>query len=99
MKKIVDMEKWHQRYKFVMNFYDERYSYEYGYMNATDHIDDWLEAQPNAEEKRGKWLNSGYERWACSCCGYVCIGDNDYSPNDFMMHYCPNCGAKMDLKV
>lgn len=102
MKKIVDMEKWHQYYKFVMNFYDERYQYEYGYMDATDNIDDWLDAQPNAEEKRGKWKLEDHEYVYYANCSYcnesfLCDGEWDYDSWEKYMAYCPNCGAKMDL--
>lgn len=35
--------------------------------------------------------------WKCSACGET-IGmcSEDLTPYDIKMHFCPNCGAKMD---
>ena len=48
-----------------------------------------------AEVKHGKWTSYGADKrgrggiWVCSAC-------NDAFP--YTTHYCPNCGAKMDLE-
>lgn len=41
--------------------------------------------------KHGRWRKSGNEK-KCSLCKFIYYNNND----DF--NYCPNCGAKMDLK-
>lgn len=48
-----------------------------------------------AEQKRGKWIDKavsikGVPTEACSACGEWSYGDD--------MAYCPNCGARMDIK-
>lgn len=59
-----------------------------------------LKEQP--EQKHGHWKTvSDYcddEHWQCSACGcewYLEAG----SPTENNMHYCPECGAKMDEGV
>ena len=42
--------------------------------------------------KTGKWVDSKrHIYWECTCCGWY----NDVSNRDF--HYCPNCGARMEV--
>lgn len=91
MKKIVDMEKWRE-------FLEEQtkiiFQYEYlcGFGDALDVVANWLESQPDAEEKHGKWnFAIGYDinkKVQCQNCFKMA-----YEPT----LYCPNCGAKMDL--
>ena len=45
-----------------------------------------IEAEPI---KHGRWKGAGMGDYMCSWCGEVVSG-NRY-------HYCPNCGARMDL--
>ena len=56
---------------------------------------DWFEAEP---VRHGRWIDNSYplegfpiHRFNCSECNFLVnrIGQ---------MKYCPNCGAKMDLK-
>ena len=46
-------------------------------------------------EKTGKWINYKDEH-RCSCCGEVIIGDWFYEDDAYS--YCPNCGARMEMK-
>ena len=67
----------------------------------------WLHHRPEdaVEVVHGKWIDSyivkrlqhgTYPTVKCSNCGcYFCDVINNHH---FMYHYCPNCGAKMDLK-
>lgn len=50
-----------------------------------------IKALSSAEPKRGKWLDYLEEglKWECSECG---------SKFTTPWHYCPNCGARMELK-
>lgn len=65
------------------------------------HLDvlELLREQP--EQKHGHWkLVQDYddEHWQCSACGcewYLADGN----PEENNMHYCPECGAKMDEEV
>jgi len=65
-------------------------AYECKYEDCIDIIKDAPTADVQ-EVKHGKWETSKGERYSgrCSCC-------NCYSTDDYK--YCPNCGAKMDLK-
>ena len=66
----------------------------------------YVKRQPSADVApvvHGRWdcCDSDFEdtvRAECSICGMVVIAD-DYCSIDYMYHYCPNCGAKMDLEV
>ena len=45
--------------------------------------------------RRGQWINRGYVcgeyDWECSACG-----ESEWRGSTIGLHYCPNCGAKMD---
>ena len=53
-------------------------------------IDNLPSVEP--ERKTGHWIDTDnyYQRWKCSECG---CHTRDAKPN-----YCPNCGAKMEMK-
>ena len=62
----------------------------------------WLEAQPDAEEKHGKWelIEDIIEDYArCTHCNeeYACSCHSTFEHWKRYAKYCPNCGAKMDL--
>jgi len=44
--------------------------------------------------KHGKWEEYGY-KWRCSCC-HIRINLRGTLPEENGLHYCPNCGARMD---
>ncbi len=51
-----------------------------------------------AIKRKGKWINavdtSGGDYYRCSACGtYI---EKVYFANDYMVNFCPNCGAKME---
>lgn len=57
-----------------------------------------IDAEP---VRHGEWIENG-PGWVCSYCGTefkdeleFIEGAGDY----YMPHYCPHCGAKMDLEV
>ena len=61
-----------------------------------------IEKQPivdAVEVVHGKWENSDipHEKFCCSVCGGACWY-YDYEGDVARSRYCPNCGAKMDLK-
>ena len=70
------------------------------------HINDlnWFEAEP---VRHGYWNNDGNGTY-CSCCKEHLLtishtqgtyyGEQDYIEEIEPTNYCPNCGAKMDLK-
>ena len=62
-------------------------------INAEKAID-VIESLPSVEPERktGHWIDTDnyYQRWKCSECG---CHTRDAEPN-----YCPNCGAKMEMK-
>ena len=53
-------------------------------------IDNLPSVEP--ERKTGHWIDTDnyYQRWKCSECG---CHTRDAEPN-----YCPNCGAKMEMR-
>ena len=55
---------------------------------------DYLKRLPSAqpERKKGKWRDYPIADgcWQCSSCGVLRMGEPS--------NYCPNCGARMDLK-
>ena len=61
----------------------------------------WEWRKPNGEvllPKRGEWINSK-ERMRpdmCSVCG--CVYEADRFMDKIAWHYCPNCGAKMEVQ-
>ena len=45
--------------------------------------------------KHGKWNRlDTLDKWQCSACGILM--DIDGTPKENMMHFCLNCGAKME---
>ena len=99
MKKIVDFEKLKEICdKIIM----AGIIYDNDKRAALNYVNDWLEAQPDAEEKHGKWVRKDYtiSTYAkCTNCnnGFVCEGEWSFEIWSEYMHYCPNCGARMDL--
>lgn len=92
MKKIVDMDEWNEFLEektFTIFQYE---GYICGFGDALDVVENWLDKQPEAEEKRGKWKFAiGYDinkKVQCQNCFKMA-----YEPTS----YCPNCGAKMYL--
>lgn len=61
------------------------------YATAARHIDQ-MKAADVQPVKRGRWIRIDDEYGH----DYVCSECND--KNDRKSHYCPNCGARMDLK-
>ena len=64
-------------------------------LNKLAHYEDLEEAGRLIEQKHGTWIKKHNERswthytYSCSVCD---------SGSDFNTAYCPNCGAKMELK-
>lgn len=51
--------------------------------------------------KRGKWIANTDDftpAYRCSCCGYNRPMIAGESISQWLMNYCSNCGAKMDLE-
>ena len=61
-------------------------------------FDTIINLQPTIEAelvRHGSWVGIDdfpHEDWECTNCGYIIYGDDDIRD----LHYCPNCGAKMD---
>lgn len=71
----------------------ETYSdYNQGWNDACDYIRGKLEDMPDADVaqvRHGRWKRYGRNLGECSNCGEIV---------NIRYNYCPNCGAKMDLK-
>lgn len=98
MKKIIDIDEWNEFVSKSLEYPTNLEGfYKIGLENMANFATKWLELQPDAEEKHGKWKRV-YNRpksiiFRCSLCGkesYKYIQEYSYP-------YCPNCGAKMDL--
>ena len=48
------------------------------------------------EQKKGKWIpdKSGIVYWNCSECGFA----SEAFGADILYHFCPNCGARMEIR-
>ena len=98
MKKIVDLDAWYFLHIEETEDLCEDYDYDRGRKVSLDLVDDWLNAQPDAEEKRGKWIDLAEGDYKCSSCNEIfTIGEDCHPIYDCGLYYCPNCGAKMDL--
>lgn len=98
MKKTVDMEHWNGLFNALTKDLKPYSHYDDGYRDAFDYVDDWLEAQPDAKEKRGEWIDLTDGDYQCSKCKEIFAIGEDYHPiHDCGLYYCSNCGAKMDL--
>lgn len=56
----------------------------------------WVEIQPAAdvvEARHGRWEKQG-SKWQCTNCRVLMSIDG--TPQENLLYYCPNCGAKMD---
>lgn len=45
----------------------------------------------------GRWQDEG-DLWLCTACGKGYVTEAGVTPIDAGMHYCPNCGARMDAE-
>lgn len=57
---------------------------------ALKHYEDLEEQGRLIEQKHGMWIRTGAISYRCSECNYLPL-ENDTA-------FCPNCGAKMELK-
>jgi len=57
-----------------------------------DGIVDALNQLPPAEPKRGKWNRLDMDTFNCNQCGTTFV----LNQGSEKMHFCPNCGAKME---
>ena len=65
-------------------------------------VEDIICDLPSAR-KKGKWIKyKDRACWYCSECKednyYAYSWDSDTGENKFQDHYCPNCGAEMEMK-
>jgi DNA-directed RNA polymerase subunit RPC12/RpoP len=67
-----------------------------------DSIVEELDDVPTIElERRGYWIRGSDDQdaWCCSECGADVLPADWYTdPIEEGYHYCPNCGAKMEIK-
>lgn len=84
MSRYVNIEPYKRAgWRLVRNYKDKHSSY----VEGAD-----LDTIPTAEVteiKRGRWF-AGFGHTYCSVCGY--------KSSPIMTNYCPNCGARMDVK-
>lgn len=97
MKKIVDLEKWDEFYKEKTHRLIQYEHYDDGFGDAFDVVEYWLEDQPDAEEKHGKWIPESPYVWQCSACGELYAIGSWHPLDDSGMNYCWTCGARMNL--
>ncbi len=100
MKKIVDMDKWFDDYYRAIYGVQDRVKFDPCYVHTIKEINLWLDSQPDAEEKHGKWELIEHVIGDYACCThcneeYICSCDWSFKDWNRYMKYCPNCGAKM----
>lgn len=72
-------------------------------LEDVEKIIDFVPVADVAPVEHGKWIDLRKDdmdfEFKCSICGEVVgMADEDTTPHDVGICYCPNCGAKMDLK-
>lgn len=55
-------------------------------------ISKWLEQEP----RKGHWILGGYDEYYYICDRCKFVASEYYAKPNF--HYCPNCGAKMEVE-
>ena len=107
-KRLIDAADWDSFYADMGDSRNTMDSYDRGYTDALDRVDDWMDAQPTVdavEVVHGHWVRkqigkyTGTDEVVCSCCRYfiaVTCSDTGFKEAIKGMNYCPNCGAKMD---
>lgn len=109
-KRMIDAAGWDSFYADIGDSRNMGDSYDRGYVDALDRVDDWMDAQPTVdavELVHGRWLktengirqniNTGEMVMAYMHDCSVCGWHTGNQGRNF--NYCPNCGAKMDEKV
>lgn len=98
-KRLIDATDWDSFYADMGDSRNTMDSYDRGYTDALDRVDDWMDAQPTVdavEIVHGKWVN------AADCVCFQCSNCKKYANQPYglteaiLFKYCPNCGAKMD---
>lgn len=94
-KRLIDVTGWDSFYSDMGDSRNTMDTYDRGYMDALDNVDDWMDAQPTidaVEVVHGRWILSSlsdpWNNWhECSECRTV--GSPQWKR-------CPVCEAKMD---
>ena len=78
----------------VGSYDPKKYTWEYGMVVTVEDIKNapTVDTEPI---RHGSWVGIDdfpHEDWECTNCGYIIYGDDDIRD----LHYCPNCGARMD---
>lgn len=68
----------------------------YHHRTATQHeaLKDALSRVPTIEPKHGRWVEISSDIYACSECNASWGCEENLIKNE--LHYCPNCGARME---
>lgn len=94
MKKIVDMDKWFDDYYRAIYGVQNRVKFDPCYVHTIKEINLWLDSQPDAEEKRGKWVLHKDGSGTCTRCNTTQMHVWDM---EGFQNYCGHCGASMYL--
>ena len=111
-KRLIDASAWKAYYEEQKNNLDTFYTYDDGYGDAIDQVDDWMDAQPTVdavEVVHGYWIDSTSvdhlgrvveHSIDCSVCECVFKDDSREVVKRWKerFEWCPFCGAKMDAK-
>lgn len=110
--KLIDLDAFREEYDLLEHCEDcgrrNKKACDYPSYSARDFCG-WLDDVPTVDAApvvHGEWigedgehvpLRDGIPAYSCSCsiCGDYLVGSDEYEPSGY---YCPNCGAKMDLK-
>lgn len=94
MKKIVDMDEFGRLFDKLTKRVDGTEDFISGTGWTATIIKHWLYAQPDAEEKRGKWELHKDGSGTCTKCNTT---QKNVWDMDGFQNFCGHCGANMDL--
>lgn len=80
--------------KDLIEIFDEEY--EKRRLITPNFTAEKMTAKGYRKQSEGEWIRHGY-KWKCSKCGVLM--DIDGTPTENLLHFCPNCGAKMKGKT
>ena len=87
-----------QEHRYKIPGKGETYSqYNEAWQDALDRAEGAIGNLPPAEPIRGKWIRDGHHIRCDQCGMYMC--DTDREGDRIPTEFCPNCGAKMEVKT
>ncbi len=62
-------------------------------------LDSVLQDMPTSEPRKGEWIDGNEGKWNTAYCPKCSVcGTPFYGIEPVRYHYCPNCGARMEVE-